>query len=56
VLHPFSFQTLVLKTYTFINIDMLPRSSAWILASALLALYPLMTIEALLSRRGALRS
>jgi iron(III) transport system permease protein len=56
VLHPFSFQTLVLKAYAYINIDLLPESSAWIIATALLGLYPLLTIESMLSRRGAVRS
>jgi iron(III) transport system permease protein len=53
-LHPFSFQTLVLKTYAYIDIGLLPESSAWIIATVLLGLYPLLTIEGMiLSRRGS---
>jgi iron(III) transport system permease protein len=56
VLHPFSFQTLVVRARAYIDIDLLPESSAWLLATALLGLYPLLTIEGLLARRGRARS
>ncbi|MCP4601618.1 MAG: iron ABC transporter permease [Proteobacteria bacterium] len=55
-LHPFSFQTLVLKAYAYIDIDMLSESSAWILAMVLLGLYPLLTIEGILSKRRVVGS
>jgi len=51
VLRPFSFQTLALRTYAYIDIDLLPESAAWIAATALLGRYPLLTLEGLLSRR-----
>jgi len=53
MLHPFSFQTLVLKAYAYIWIDLLPESSPWIVAILVIGLYPVLTIEAMLFRRGA---
>ncbi|OGR14370.1 MAG: hypothetical protein A2341_25585 [Deltaproteobacteria bacterium RIFOXYB12_FULL_58_9] len=50
VLGPFSFRTLAIKTHAYIDIDLLPESSTWILAMALLSLYPILTIENLLRR------
>ncbi len=52
ILHPFSVQPLVVKARAYIDIDLLPESSAWILAGLVLGAYPLLTLESMLSRRS----
>ncbi|MDJ0761509.1 MAG: hypothetical protein QNJ97_00855 [Myxococcota bacterium] len=55
-LHPFSFDTLALKTYAYIDIGLLPESASWIFATALLGLYPLLTIKRMMLKRRPKRS
>jgi iron(III) transport system permease protein len=48
-LSPFGFQTLTLKSYAYIEIDLLPESATWVITTMLLGLWPLITIERILT-------
>ncbi|MBI4702464.1 MAG: iron ABC transporter permease [Deltaproteobacteria bacterium] len=53
VLHPFGFEPISLKVYSFMRIHMLPESAAWVLVLAVLGMGPLWALEGLSDRGRA---